>query len=249
MQERYSDYDPFAWLYATRWGSEYHEQAWTILDKLILHQLAPGAAVLDLCCGDGRLTSVLHEKGFRVMGIDGSEQLLGFARERCPAVPFVAADARTFEADCRFDAAISTFDALNHVLSPDELASVFRQVHTVLNPGGYFAFDLNREEAYTLLWQQTFAQVEPEMVSVSLGLYNPSARIATCDITLFRMFDGAWQRSDFRLSQYAHRDEDVLNSLFAAGFADAKVFDAAGDLGMYGNIGRGRNYYLARRGI
>ena len=246
---RFSDYDPFAWLYTTRWGAEYHEQALHILDKLFLHQLPDGATILDLCCGDGRLTAALHGRGFRMCGIDGSEEMLGFARERCSDIPFQAGDAREFELSGRFDAVISTFDALNHVMSAEELAQVCRRVEQALNPGGFFAFDPNREEAYAELWPQTSAQVEPDVVSICKGAYNSDSRIATGEITLFRLVDGVWVRSDFSLSQYAHREEDVLNSLFAAGFADAKAFDASGDLGMDGNIGRGRTYFLARRGL
>lgn len=244
-----TSYDPFAWLYSTHWGSDYHEQALAVLQRLILQQLSPGAAILDLCCGDGRLAQVLDWNGFRVMGVDGSERMLEYARERCPGLRFVAADARTFELDCKFDAVISTFDALNHVMSPDDFAQVCRRVHETLQPAGYFAFDLNREEAYTQLWAQTATQVEPEMVSISTGTYDAPNRLAHCDITLFRMYVDQWTRSDFRLSEYCHREQDVLNSLYAAGFAEAKVFDASTDLGMYGNIGQGRSYFLARRGI
>lgn len=246
---RYNDYDPFAWLYATHWGSEYHAQAWSILDQLILRQLAPGAEVLDLCCGDGRLAQILDLKGFRVIGLDGSERMLDFARERCPTLQFLAADARTFELPYPVDAVISTFDALNHVTNQDDFSEVCRHVHDALRPGGYFVFDLNREEAYTTLWAQTSAQVEPEMVSLAVGSYEAGLRTAHCDITLFRLCVDRWLRTDFRLSQYCHDERDVLNSLYATGFAEAQVFDASTDLGMYGNIGKGRSYFLARRAV
>ena len=245
--ERYSDYDPFAWLYATHWGREYHEQAWRILNKLLFFQLPQGAHVLDLCCGDARLDEVLAANGFHVTGLEGSENMLAFARQRCPQFEFILGDARAFDLPARFDAAISTFDALNHIMSPDELASAFRCVHASLKPGGYFAFDLNREEAYTLLWSQTSAMVKPDMVSVSQGWYDHELRTAYCDITLFRSMNQSWRRSDFKLAQFCHRHEDVLDGLFAAGFIDAKFYDATTDLGMTGNIGEGRTYYLARK--
>ncbi len=246
---RFNDYDPFAWLYANHWGSEYHSQAWTVLDQLILRLLQPGSEILDLCCGDGRLAQILDLKGFSVLGIDGSDRMLDFARERCPKLEFLGADARTFELPHPVDAVISTFDALNHVVTKDDFAEVCNRVHTALKPGGYFAFDLNREEAYTTLWAQTSAQVEPDMVSLSVGSYNAELRMAHCDITLFRRCLDQWLRSDFRLSQYCHREQDVLNSLYAAGFVAAEVFDAVTDLGMYGNIGKGRSYFLARRAV
>jgi len=247
--ERYSGYDPFAWLYATHWGREYHEQAWSVLNRLLFHQLPRGARILDVCCGDGRLDQTLAIHGFEITGLDGSENMLAFARERCPQFDFILGDARCFDLPACFDAAISTFDALNHIMSPDELASVFRCVQACLKPGGFFAFDLNREEAYTRLWSQTFALVEPDMVSVSQGWYHRELRIAYCDITLFRLLDESWQRSDFQLAQFCHRDEDVLSGLFAAGFVDAKSYDASEDLGMTGNIGQGRTYYLARKAL
>jgi SAM-dependent methyltransferase len=238
-----------AWLYATRWGSEYHEQAYSVLDQLILKQLPRGSTILDLACGDGRLTGVLAANGFRVTGLDISEQMLKFARERNPGIEFVLGDARDFKLPMRFNAVISTFDALNHVKSPDELAQVFRSVEAALKPGGYFAFDLNREEAYTQLWSTTYAIVDPDLVSVSVGHYDAQLRTAWADFTVFRLAEQAWERSDFRMSQYCHREEDVLNSLFAAGFADAEPFDASSDLGMFANIGTGRTYYLARKGL
>ena len=247
--DRYSDYDPFAWLYATRWGREYHEQALRILKKLLLYQAPAGARILDLCCGDARLDELLEADGFHVTGLDGSEEMLRFARERCPQCEFVLGDARWFDMPARFELAISTFDALNHVMSPDELASVFRCVHAALVGGGWFVFDLNREEAYTELWSQTFSIVDPEMASISRGWYDHELRTAHCDITLFRIVEGLWRRSDFHLSQYCHREEHVLDSLFAAGFAEAKAYDAASDLGMSGNIGQGRTYYLARKAV
>lgn len=247
--QRFADYDPFAWLYATHWGNEYHEQAYAIIDKLVLQLLNPGASILDLGCGDGRLTLALSERGYEVTGLDGSEAMLVFARDRCPNIPFIAGDARAYELPDRFDAVLSTFDALNHVLTADELASVFRCTHAALKSGGYFAFDLNREEAYTVYWPRTSAIIEPDMVSVAQGTYSAYLRTAYCDITLFRLMEGLWSRSDFRMTQYCHREDDVNNALYAAGFAEVRLYDAAADLGMYGNIGQGRNFYLARKGV
>lgn len=245
--DRYRDYDPFAWLYANHWGADYHKQAYDVLERLFLRRLKRGAAILDLCCGDGRLTAALHRRGYQMVGLDGSERLLEIARERHPGIQFIAADARDFELSGRFDAVISTFDALNHIMSPDEFGAVCVQVAKVLQPGGYFAFDLNREAAFTDLWAQSSAQVEHDVVHVSLGAYDPASRVARCDITLFRRMDGEWRRSDFTLSEYAHREQDVMSSLLAAGFEDMQVYDAQADLGMCGNIGWERDFYLARR--
>lgn len=245
---RYREYDPFALLYAHYWGSEYHAQAMPLLDRLVLRLLPEGAAILDLCCGDGRVARSLHGQGFRVEGLDGSEEMLKYARRTAPEVPFHLGDARDFQLETRFDAVLSTFDSLNHVLARRDLQKVFRQVHHCLRPGGYFAFDLNREPAYTDLWSHTSGIVDAQVVSVARGDYDKAAGLATCDITLFVQRDGVWQRSDFTLTQRYHPNSFVVSSLVKAGFASIASLDAADDLGMRGDIGRHRTCYLARRG-
>src|SRR5437764_6296435 len=126
--KRNQEYDPFAWLYTTYWGEEFHKQSLAVLDRLMLRRLPRGAAVLDLCCGDGRMSQQLVRRGFAVVGLDGSEQMLSYARHRAPRAEFILADARQFCLSKRFDAVVSTFDSLNHVRDLTELAAVFRNV-------------------------------------------------------------------------------------------------------------------------
>ena len=242
---RFADYDPFAWLYHRYWGHEFHEQAMPALEKLILRRLPRRAAILDVCCGDGRIARELTRRGYRVTGLDGSEQMLSYARQRAPKAELLLLDARSFQMPARFDAAISTFDSLNHVLKVSDLAAVFRNVFASLKPGGCFAFDLNREEAYHDLWSRTWSTIDDDVVTVGKGSYDPQRRLAHYRVTLFRLERGHWHRSDFRLRQRYHRQEDVLAALDRAGF-EVQIHDAAADLGMQGEIGQGRTFYLAR---
>jgi len=242
---RFRDYDPFAWLYTKYWGDEYHTQVMPVLDRLVLQYLPPQAAVLDLCCGDGRIAAQLVRRKYRVTGIDGSEQMLSYARQRTSRAEFLLGDARTFKLPLRFHAAISTFDSLNHVMEADELESVFRNVYAVLQEGGSFVFDLNDEEAFRELWARTSTGVTREAVSIAQGDYNPHTGIAVCDITLFRLERNQWNRCDFRLSQKHHPRDKVIDSLQRAGF-EAQAF-GAGQLGMQGDIGRGRTFFLGTK--
>src|SRR5579872_7118671 len=107
---RNREYDPFASLYAAHWGDEFHAEIIPVLDRLLLKDLPRRAEVLDLCCGDGRVTKALVRRGFRMTGLDGSERMLSFAKQRLPRTEFLLADARTFRLAPRFDAVISVFD-------------------------------------------------------------------------------------------------------------------------------------------
>ena len=243
---RFADYDPFAWLYTNYWGHEFHVEAMPALEKLVLRHLPRRACVLDVCCGDGRISRELIRRGFRVTGMDGSESMLSYAKKRAPKAELLLLDARAFQLPPRFDAAISTFDSLNHIMNITELSAVFRNVCGALKPGGCFAFDLNREEAYQDLWQRTWSIVADDVVAVAKGSYDSLRQRARCDVTLFRQEDGMWRRSDFRLRQKYYPQEEVTAALERAGFA-VEVYDAASELGMGGETGRGRAFYLARK--
>ena len=241
--KRNQEYDPFAWLYTTYWGQEFHQQSMAVLDRLLLHRLPRRAAVLDLCCGDGRLTQQLVRRRFEVTGLDASGHMLAFAKQRAPKARFLLDDARKFHLPPQFDAVISTFDSLNHIHETSELGLVFRNVSQCLKTKGLFAFDLNREEAYRDLWARTSHTIEKDAVSVARGFYNSHTRLANCDVTQFRATGRVWERSDFRLTQRFHPEAAVVTHLKQAGF-EVQLFDAARDLGMKGEIGRGRTFFL-----
>jgi SAM-dependent methyltransferase len=246
-ERRFTDYDPFAWLYSQYWGEEFHQEAIPALDRLILRLLPRRAEILDLCCGDGRIARTLSRRGYRVTGLDGSERMLTFAKQRAPKVEFFLADARRFKLPRRFDAAIATFDSLNHVMNTADLKKVFRNVAACLKPAGLFAFDLNREPAYAGMWSRTTTIVDTTAVSVARGRYDRTSKIAVCNVTLLRLHGDRWERSDFQLRQKFHARAEVLRALTSTGFAP-QVFDAARDLAMQGDIGSERDFYFARIG-
>ena len=101
-------------------------------------------AGLDLCCGTGAGVDVLARVCRRsVTGVDFSAGMLGMARQGVrpagPTVSWVRGDARALPfAPGAFDLVVS-FGAFGHFL-PEELPGLFAQVHSVLRPGGTFAF-------------------------------------------------------------------------------------------------------------
>ncbi|MFR0354544.1 class I SAM-dependent methyltransferase [Streptomyces sediminimaris] len=101
-------------------------------------------AGLDLCCGTGAGVDVLARVcRHGVTGIDFSAGMLDVARHTVrppgPAVSWVRGDVRALPfASGAFDLVVS-FGAFGHFL-PRELPGLFAQVHSVLRPGGSFAF-------------------------------------------------------------------------------------------------------------
>lgn len=239
-----NEYDPFAAIYDRYWGREYHAAALPVVKKLLLSGLRPGAAVLDICCGTGRFTAAVQEPGFRVAGIDASEEMLACARRNAPEVTFTRADVRSFSLRRRFDAAYSVFESLNHIPDLAGLEAAFRRIHKHLRRGAPLLFDLNREEAFLVQWNETNAIVDEEYVCVTRSVYDEEQREAACDVTVFGREQKYWQRRDFTLRQTCHNIDAVQGRLSEAGFRDVALYDA-GDLGMNEETGYARTFFLA----
>jgi SAM-dependent methyltransferase len=213
-------YDQFAWLYDRRWG-EISLAFVPALERLVLDALPAGSHVLDLACGTGQLAALLAERGFEVTGLDSSAGMLAIARARAPSTRFVQADARTFELPDRFDAVVSVFDSLNHIVSMDELRAVFGRVKNVLVSGGSFVFDLNTVDAVASGHSETL--VGEDHVAVIRTRFDPPRRVLTFEAIIFRSRGRLWERSDVRLLQRCHDDEEVRHALIEAGFIDVDV--------------------------
>jgi SAM-dependent methyltransferase len=220
----YSSYDPFAWIYNKHWGNSFLPVVLPILDNLALHKLPKNARILDLCCGTGQMAQQLKTMGYRVTGIDGSPEMLSFARENAPDVEFLQADARSFELPLKYHAVISVFDSLNHIMSTSDLKSVFVQVYQALRSGGLFMFDLNTEPGYFYEWNGDFSIIEDDHVCVIRNTYNQKSRIAVFDATIFRLKDDSWYRHDITLYQKCHVSAAVKSALKSAGFTNIEIY-------------------------
>lgn len=100
----------------------------------------PGAKVIDLGCGNGTLTHMLQEQEFDVIGIDGSTQQLEEARALFPDIPFVHADAVTFEVDEPVDIILS--NAMMHWVRDEDQDEMLDHIYKALKPGGEFIFEM-----------------------------------------------------------------------------------------------------------
>lgn len=237
-------YDELAWFYDRHWSGHYHPWAIEVLDSALLDGLPIGSRVLDLCCGNGVIAGALSERGYRVVGLDASPKMLDRAKRNAPGAEFVCADARAFAFEQRFDAAFSTFDSLNHILTAEDLLSAFRNVRRCLKPGARFVFDVNLEGAYTVGWNESCASVDDEHACFIRGRYDRSIRLAETMITLFRN-GKAWTRTDITLHQRFYPDNELLTLLRGAGFESARFCNPLDEFGITGPFSNGRGVVVA----
>jgi SAM-dependent methyltransferase len=244
-EDTHAAYDRFAQVYNRHWAHEVPSQIMTVVDRLLVPEVPAGGRILDLCCGTGYTARELSRVGFEVTGLDVSEEMLRHARRNAPRARFVQADVRSFELPPVYHAALSTFDSLNHIMTIEGLAEVFRNTHRALRPGGLFLFDMNMEEGFLEHWADYFAIVEDDNACILRGAYDRERGIARYDITIFEREGNAWQRADAVISEKYYPAKEIMRALRTAGFKKVTAYDAEKELGLAEHTGR--TFFLARK--
>lgn len=114
-----------------------------LLPQLERHGLRKGR-LLDVACGTGKSFIPMLERGWEVTACDVSAAMVEVARAKVgDRVKLSVADMRDLPKFGEFDLVMCLDDAINYLLSTEELESAFRGMRANLGPGGLLLFDLD----------------------------------------------------------------------------------------------------------
>ncbi len=199
--------------------------------------------LLELGCGTGSMTRQLSAKGFDMLGIDNSEEMLQIARDKGATsednILYLCQDMREFELFGTVAAVISVCDSMNYILSEEDLLQVFRLVNNYLDPQGVFIFDLDTDYAYReILGDNTIAENRENGSFIWENTYYEEEMLNEINLTLFipeeprEGLDGAYkgQPSLFRRYEETHYRkaytiETVKRLIEEAGMEWVAVYD------------------------
>jgi SAM-dependent methyltransferase len=98
-------------------------------------------SILEIGCGTGNYTQILHRKGYEMTGLDISENMIKVARKKCDC-NFVVGDVCDFSLSERFDACVALFAVMGYVTENSGVKKAFTNIHRHLKPNGLFVFDV-----------------------------------------------------------------------------------------------------------
>ena len=146
--------------------------------------------VLDLGCGTGSMTEELAGRGYDIIGVDNSEDMLEIAMEKRQEsghdILYLLQDMQEFELYGTVRAVVSACDSVNYVTEKEELEQVFRLVNNYLDPGGIFVFDFNTEYKYReVLGDRTIAENREDSSFIWDNYYYEEEHMNEYELTLF----------------------------------------------------------------
>ena len=126
-----------------------------LLPQLERHGLG-GRRLLDIGCGTGKSFLPMLERGWEVTACDISASMVDLAREKAgDAAKLSVADMRELPAFGEFDLVWSLDDAVNYLLSIEELERALAGMRRNLAPHGLLMFDVNTLQSYRSFFAET----------------------------------------------------------------------------------------------
>jgi SAM-dependent methyltransferase len=218
-------YDAFAPFY-NRFTHDYRYDRWLdAIEAVALSHGLAGNRLLDIGCGTGKSFLPMLERGYEVTACDISPEMVELAREATEGTDaeVTVADMRDLPVLGRFDLVTGIDDALNYMLSDEELESAFEGVARNLRPGGLFVFDLNTLGCYRQHFVTDMAAEVDGTFFCVRGLADPSlvapGALFGSVIEIFSSEgDDCWHRSSSRHMQRHQPPELVERLLQETGF-------------------------------
>ncbi len=187
--------------------------------------------ICDLAAGTGNVTLPMARRGYDMIAVDSSADMLGIAREKAADegldVLCVCQDMADLDLYGSADAFLCMIDGFNYILEPKRLKKIFSRINDCfLSWGGVFIFDIS--SAYKLehiLGDNTFVYDDGDLYYVWRNKLCRPAGLEFLDLTFFEKKKRGYRRFCETQIQKAYTAECIERLLLKAGFRDIRAFD------------------------
>ena len=179
--------------------------------------------LLDLCCGTGTLTDVLSRRGYEMIAVDSSVEMLMEAQSKSAGLEtpplFLCQDAAALDLYGTVDAAVCSLDGMNYI-PPEDLPEVFRRLRLFVRPGGLLIFDIRTPDFLRSLDGDVFVDEQEDVLCLWRADFEEALPAIIYGMDIFSRQGRLWQRESEEHVEYAHEPVALRALLEQAGFHD-----------------------------
>lgn len=177
--------------------------------------------LLDLCCGTGTLSCELSRRGYEMIAVDSSVEMLMEAQVKSAglAVPplFLCQDAAALDLYGTVDAAVCSLDGMNYI-PPETLPEVFHRLHLFVRPGGLLIFDIRTPDFLRSLDGDVFVDEQEDVLCLWRADFEETPPAMVYGMDIFSREGALWWRESEEHVEYAHEPAAIQTLLEQAGF-------------------------------
>lgn len=203
-----------------------YEKRADFIEWLFQRSRIPVKQVLDLACGTGTMTWLLTGRGYEMIAVDGSAEMLMEAMSKMGSVEgitplFLQQKMQKLDLYGTVDAAICCLDSINYLTDPKDVQHTFERLKLFIAPGGVLVFDINTVEKLSALDGQVFLDETDDTYCVWRTEYHRG--LCTYYMDIFQRSGKHWQRSEEIHRERAYTTGELTQWLEAAGFTDVRL--------------------------
>lgn len=220
-------YKEFAYIYDRLMHDDIDYNAWCdyIENIFTSHNISPDS-ICELACGTGNITYGLHKRGYEILGVDISRDMIDIASRKVRNGNFVCSDMSKLTLRGKYDAFLCMIDGLNYVLFPKSVLNTFKIVKEHLSENGVFIFDISsRYKLKNIIGNETFIHSEYDVFYSWQNRYLKKHNISDMLLNFFVRDRECYRRFEERHLQRGWSIEEMKKMLKAANFCNVEVYD------------------------
>lgn len=226
-----SSYSEFAYLYDDLMKADIDYDVWVdYIENLFGVYDKNPQLVCDLACGTGNFTIPLAKRGYEMIGVDGSYDMLNVARGKMQNeslnILFLNQSLSGLDLYGTVDAFLCMIDGFNYILSPTTLMRIFKRIKTCfLEPDGLLIFDLSsRHKLKNIIGANTFVHNSEDIFYTWQNTYYDEKNISDMFLTFFKKGEKGYERFEERHLQKAYTTGEIVKMLYMSGFKKVDVY-------------------------
>ena len=186
--------------------------------------------ILDLGCGTGNFCIEMAKRGYEMIGVDMSQEMLSCAKlkseEQGLNILYLNQDMTNFELYGTVDTIVCLLDSLNYILYKKDIKRMFKLVKNYLNPEGLFIFDVNTPYKFeNVFGENVFYDISDEATYIWQNYYNRKSKVCEFELTFFVKDSKAYKKYDEVHYERSYNKSELKELVNASGLSLLNIYD------------------------
>ena len=226
-----NSYTKFARLYDSLMHADINYNHWADYIENIFDFYGKNPEIVcDLACGTGNVTLPMAKRGYDMIGVDRSFDMLSIAREKAQKegldTMFLEQNLTKLDLYGGCNAFLCMIDGFNYILNPNSLFKIAKRIRTCfMEPEAIFIFDISsRYKLEEYIGNNTFIHDGDEIFYTWENRYLKDKRLSDMYLNFFVKDGNTYTRFGERHLQRAYSEKEIKSIFKCAGFKRIDAF-------------------------